>query len=49
MRDTMHRYYKQTRDGAMRISEDVYNALLLEGARITHAQEGMTMIRMKGE
>lgn len=49
MRNTMHRYYKQTRDGAMRISEDVYNALLIEGARITHANESMTMIRMKGE
>ena len=49
MRDTVHRYYKQTRDGAMRISEDAYNALLIEGARVTHAQEGMTMIRMKGE
>lgn len=49
MRDTMHRYYKQTRDGAMRISEDAYNALIIEGARVTHAQEGMTMIKMKGE
>ncbi len=49
MRDTMHRYYKQTRDGAVRIDEMVYKALIIEGAKVTHSIDGMTMIRMKGE